>query len=43
LSAFIAGVERGSKVEPGPRDGRQVLVLANAARESYLSGRPVKL
>ena len=43
LSAFIRSVESGEKAEPGPRDGRQVLVLANAARESYLSGRPVKL
>ena len=43
LSAFIAAVERGAKVEPGPRDGRQVLVLANAAKESYLTGKPVRI
>ena len=43
LSSFIRSVERGERTEVGPRDGRQVLVLANAARESYLSGRPVKL
>ena len=43
LSSFIRSVERGGKTEVGPRDGRQVLVLANAARESYLSGRPVIL
>ena len=43
LSSFIRSVERGEKTEVGPRDGRQVLVLANAAKESYLSGRPVKL
>lgn len=43
LGSFIRSVERGEKTEVGPRDGRQVLVLANAARESYLSGRPVKV
>jgi myo-inositol 2-dehydrogenase/D-chiro-inositol 1-dehydrogenase len=43
LSAFIEAVEKGSKVAPGPRDGRQVIVLANAAMESYETGKPVKL
>jgi myo-inositol 2-dehydrogenase/D-chiro-inositol 1-dehydrogenase len=43
LSEFIAGVELGTKVSPGPRDGRQVIVLANAAMESYKTGKAVKI
>jgi myo-inositol 2-dehydrogenase/D-chiro-inositol 1-dehydrogenase len=43
LSTFIEGVTKGSKVSPGPRDGRQVIVLANAAMESYKSGKPVRV
>jgi len=43
LSSFIRSVQRGEKTEVSPRDGRQVLVLANAAKESYLTGKPVKL
>jgi myo-inositol 2-dehydrogenase/D-chiro-inositol 1-dehydrogenase len=43
LSSFIRSVERGEPTEVGLRDGRQVLVLAKAARESRRSGKPVRL
>lgn len=43
LDAFISGVEKGTRVSPGPRDGRQVIVLANAAMESYKTGKPVRI
>jgi myo-inositol 2-dehydrogenase/D-chiro-inositol 1-dehydrogenase len=43
LAAFIAAV-RGKKPMPvGPQDGRQALVLAEAALKSHRTGRPVKV
>jgi myo-inositol 2-dehydrogenase/D-chiro-inositol 1-dehydrogenase len=43
VGSFIQSVERREPAEVGPRDGRQVLVLAEAARESSRSGKPVKI
>lgn len=43
LAAFIAAL-RGKKPMPvGPEDGRQALVLAEAALKSHETGRPVRL
>jgi myo-inositol 2-dehydrogenase/D-chiro-inositol 1-dehydrogenase len=43
LSSFIGSVERREPTEVGPRDGRQVLVLAAAALQSTRSGKPVRI
>ena len=42
LSSFIRSVETRKPVEVGPEDSRQVLVLAEAARRSSQTGRPVR-
>ena len=43
LSAFLDSVEQGRPMPVGAEDGRQALVLADAAFESLASGRPVKV
>jgi myo-inositol 2-dehydrogenase/D-chiro-inositol 1-dehydrogenase len=43
LSSFIRSVQTRRPVEVGPEDSRQVLLLAEAARKSSDTGRPVRL
>jgi myo-inositol 2-dehydrogenase/D-chiro-inositol 1-dehydrogenase len=43
VGSFIRSVERGEPAEVGPRDGREVLVLAEAAFKSSQSGKPVRI
>jgi myo-inositol 2-dehydrogenase/D-chiro-inositol 1-dehydrogenase len=43
LDSFIRSVERGEPPEVGPRDGRAVLLLAEAALQSSRTGKPVRL
>jgi myo-inositol 2-dehydrogenase / D-chiro-inositol 1-dehydrogenase len=43
LAAFIAAVRAKRTMPVGPEDGRQALVLAEAALKSHRTGRPVKL
>ena len=43
LAAFIDAVAKGTPMPVGPRDGRQALVLAEAALRSLRENRPVKL
>ena len=43
LSAFLDAVANGTKMPVGAQDGRQALVLADAALESLRTGRPVKV
>ncbi|HEX7218216.1 MAG TPA: inositol 2-dehydrogenase [Burkholderiales bacterium] len=43
VASFIRSVERGEPAEVGPRDGRQVLVLAEAAAQSSKTGKPVRI
>jgi len=43
LAAFVDAVSRRKPMPVGPLDGRQALVLAEAAAKSLKSGRPVKL
>ena len=43
LSSFIRSVRTRRPVEVGPEDSRQVLLLAEAARKSSETGRPVRL
>ncbi len=43
LNAFLDAVANGTKMPVGAEDGRQALVLADAAVESLHTGRPVKV
>jgi myo-inositol 2-dehydrogenase/D-chiro-inositol 1-dehydrogenase len=43
VASFIRSVERGEPAEVGPRDGRAVLVLAEAAAQSSKTGKPVRI
>jgi myo-inositol 2-dehydrogenase/D-chiro-inositol 1-dehydrogenase len=43
LAAFIAAVVDRKPMPVGPRDGRQALVLAEAAAKSFATGKPVRL
>ena len=43
LNAFLDAVANGTKMPVGAEDGRQALVLADAALESLRTGRPVKV
>jgi myo-inositol 2-dehydrogenase/D-chiro-inositol 1-dehydrogenase len=43
LNAFLDAVANGMKMPVGAEDGRQALVLADAAVESLRTGRPVKV
>jgi myo-inositol 2-dehydrogenase / D-chiro-inositol 1-dehydrogenase len=43
LDSFIRSVEQGQPPEVGPRDGRAVLLLAEAAEQSRRTGKPVTL
>jgi myo-inositol 2-dehydrogenase/D-chiro-inositol 1-dehydrogenase len=43
LAAFLDALERGTPMPVGAEDGRQALVLADAAFESIRTGRPVRL
>lgn len=43
LAAFVDAVEQGKPMPVGPEDGRQALVLADAAGRSLRSGRSVKV
>jgi myo-inositol 2-dehydrogenase/D-chiro-inositol 1-dehydrogenase len=43
LSAFLDSVEQGTPMPVGAEDGRQALVLADAAFESLRTGRPVQV
>ncbi|HET9351397.1 MAG TPA: inositol 2-dehydrogenase [Burkholderiales bacterium] len=43
LSSFIRSVKTRKPVEVGPEDSRQVLVLAEAARKSSQTARPIRL
>jgi myo-inositol 2-dehydrogenase/D-chiro-inositol 1-dehydrogenase len=43
LNAFLDAVANGTKMPVGAEDGRQALVLADAALESLRIGRPVKV
>jgi myo-inositol 2-dehydrogenase / D-chiro-inositol 1-dehydrogenase len=43
LAAFIAAVRAKKPMPVGPQDGRQALVLAEAALKSHRTGRPVKV
>ncbi|MGQ0664759.1 MAG: inositol 2-dehydrogenase [Pseudomonadota bacterium] len=43
LAAFLAAVRTKTKMPVGPEDGRQALVLADAAVESLKTGRPVRV
>jgi myo-inositol 2-dehydrogenase/D-chiro-inositol 1-dehydrogenase len=43
LTAFIDAVKTGAPMPVGPADGRQALLLAEAAAESLRTGRPVRL
>jgi myo-inositol 2-dehydrogenase/D-chiro-inositol 1-dehydrogenase len=43
LAAFLAAIRTGTPMPVGPEDGRQALVLAEAALRSLREGRPVKV
>ncbi len=43
LNAFLDAIEQGMPMPVGAKDGRQALVLADAAFESLATGRPVKV
>lgn len=43
LAAFLDAVEKGTPMPVGAEDGRQALVLADAAYRSLTEGRPVKV
>jgi myo-inositol 2-dehydrogenase/D-chiro-inositol 1-dehydrogenase len=43
LNAFLDAVANGTKMPVGAEDGRQALVLADAALESLRTGHPVKV
>jgi len=43
LSAFLDAVEKGTPMPVGAEDGRQALVLADAAYRSLTEGRPVRI
>lgn len=43
LAAFLAALKSGNKMPVGAEDGRQALVLAEAALQSHRTGKPVKL
>jgi myo-inositol 2-dehydrogenase/D-chiro-inositol 1-dehydrogenase len=43
LNAFLDAVANGTKMPVGAEDGRQALLLADAAVESLRTGRPVKV
>lgn len=43
LAAFVEAVTAGQPMPVGPEDGRQAIVLAEAAVKSLRTGRPVKL
>jgi myo-inositol 2-dehydrogenase/D-chiro-inositol 1-dehydrogenase len=43
LDAFVAALRAKKPMPVGPADGRQALVLAEAALKSYRTGKPVKL
>jgi myo-inositol 2-dehydrogenase/D-chiro-inositol 1-dehydrogenase len=43
LSAFVTALKKKQAMPVGPRDGRQALVLAEAALESHKTGKPVKV
>jgi myo-inositol 2-dehydrogenase / D-chiro-inositol 1-dehydrogenase len=43
LAAFLDAVEKGTPMPVGAEDGRQALVLADAAYRSLTEGRPVKI
>jgi myo-inositol 2-dehydrogenase/D-chiro-inositol 1-dehydrogenase len=43
LNAFLDALAKGAPMPVGARDGRQALVLADAAFESLRSGKPVKV
>ncbi len=43
LAAFVEAVTGKKPMPVGPEDGRQALVLAEAALKSYKDGKPVKL
>ncbi len=43
LDHFISSVENGTAPDPGFRDGREALVLADAANESLRTGRSVRI
>jgi myo-inositol 2-dehydrogenase/D-chiro-inositol 1-dehydrogenase len=43
LNAFLGAVEKGTPMPVGAEDGRQALVLADAALRSLQEGRPVKV
>jgi myo-inositol 2-dehydrogenase / D-chiro-inositol 1-dehydrogenase len=43
LDAFLDALERGAPMPVGPADGRQALVLAEAALRSLAEGRPVRV
>jgi myo-inositol 2-dehydrogenase/D-chiro-inositol 1-dehydrogenase len=43
LNAFLDAIAKGTRMPVGAADGRQALVLADAAFESLHSGKPVKV
>jgi myo-inositol 2-dehydrogenase / D-chiro-inositol 1-dehydrogenase len=43
MAAFVAALEKGSAMPVGARDGRQALVLAEAALKSHKTGQAVKV
>jgi myo-inositol 2-dehydrogenase / D-chiro-inositol 1-dehydrogenase len=43
LDSFIRSVEQGEPCEVGPRDGKAVLLLAEAAMQSSRTGKPASL
>jgi myo-inositol 2-dehydrogenase/D-chiro-inositol 1-dehydrogenase len=43
MAAFVSALKNRTAMPVGARDGRQALVLAEAALKSHKSGRPVKL
>jgi myo-inositol 2-dehydrogenase/D-chiro-inositol 1-dehydrogenase len=43
LNAFLDAVAKGTPMPVGAEDGRQALVLADAAVESLRTGRPVRI
>jgi myo-inositol 2-dehydrogenase/D-chiro-inositol 1-dehydrogenase len=43
LAEFIAGIQNGKNTNPSFEDGRQALILADAALESAKTGKSVSL
>ena len=43
LADFIAGIKNGTNTNPTYKDGRQALILADAALESALTGKSISL